>query len=163
MDNRTPNPNVPPKPRVLIVDDKPSNLLALDAVLADYDVLSANSGKEALSLLEKNDVDVIILDIQMPVMDGYETARHIKKMERFHDTPLVFITAIFNEDPHVTKGYEVGAIDYFTKPFDPEILKMKIGIYASFRQKDALLKEKEKRIRELEELLKAADNRHTKS
>jgi len=80
MDSRTPNPDVPPKPRVLIVDDKPSNLIALNAVLTDYDVLSANSGKEALSLLEKNDVDVIILDIQMPEMDGYETARHIKKM-----------------------------------------------------------------------------------
>jgi len=148
--------HVSPKRRVLIVDDTPSNLVVLSAVLTDYDILSAGSGREALELLEKNEVDVIILDIQMPGMDGYETARRIKKMEHFRHTPIVFVTAAFKEDTHVLKGYEAGGIDYFAKPFNPDILKMKIDIYASFRQMAALLKEKEKRILELESLLKAA-------
>jgi CheY-like chemotaxis protein len=142
------------KARLLIVDDTPNNLIALEAVLADYDILLARSGNEALSLLEKNDVDVILLDIQMPGMDGYETARRIKQIERGRNTPIIFITAIFKEDPHVQKGYEVGGTDYFTKPFNSDVLKLKINLYAALRQKETLLREKEKRIRELEETVR---------
>lgn len=144
------------KTRLLLIDDKPENLIALEAVLAGggYVLHSAGSGREALDLLEKHDVDVVLLDIQMPGMDGYETARRIKRMPRCAEIPIIFITAIYTEDPHVKKGYEVGAVDYFTKPFDPDILKMKIAIYASFRQKHELLKEREERLRESEELLK---------
>jgi PAS domain S-box-containing protein len=148
--------STPPKSRLLLVDDKPENLIALEAVLsADYQLVSAQSGAEALELLKTNDVDVVLLDIQMPGMDGYETARRIKQMEHCKDLPIIFITAIYTEDPHIKKGYEAGALDYFTKPFDPDILKMKIAIYASFRQKESLLREREKRMRESEELLKA--------
>jgi PAS domain S-box-containing protein len=147
---------ITPKRNLLIVDDRPENLLALEAVLKDdYILLSAHSGEEALELLKTREVDVILLDIQMPTMDGYETARLIKQMDNCRETPIIFITAIFTENPHVKKGYEAGAIDYFTKPFDPDILKMKIAIYASFRQKDALLREREARIKESEELLVA--------
>jgi CheY-like chemotaxis protein len=90
----------------------------------------------------------------MPVMDGYETARYIKQTSGCQGIPIIFITAIFTEDPHIKKGYEAGAIDYFTKPFDPDILKLKVGIYASLRQKDALLREREELVRQSEELLK---------
>jgi PAS domain S-box-containing protein len=145
------------KGTLLIVDDKPENLLALEAVLKSegYDLISAHSGEEALSILEAREVDVILLDIQMPKMDGYQTAKSIKQLESCQNTPIIFITAIFTENPHIKKGYQAGAIDYFTKPFDPDILRMKVGIYASFRQRDALLKEREARIRESEELLAA--------
>jgi CheY-like chemotaxis protein len=144
----------PPKCKLLIVDDRPENLLALEAVLSgDYTLISAHSGQEALELLQIHDVDVVLLDIQMPGMDGYETAKNIKLMERCRHTPIIFITAIFTENPHIKKGYEAGAVDYFTKPFDPDILKTKVAIYASFRRKDALLKEREARIKESEELL----------
>lgn len=143
------------KATILIVDDIQGNLTALEAVLSDYKVLSASSGQEALTLLETNDVHVILLDIQMPGMDGFETAKRIKQMENHRSTPIIFVTAIFKDDPYVKKGYEVGGIDYFTKPFDPDILKMKVAIYATYQQKDSLLKEREKRVRQSEELLKA--------
>jgi PAS domain S-box-containing protein len=144
------------KSTLLIVDDRPENLLALEAVLKkDYHLIYATSGQEALDLLQKNEVDVILLDIQMPEMDGYEVARRVKQMPQCLNIPIIFITAIFTEDPHVKKGYEAGAVDYFTKPFDPDILKLKVGIYASFRQKYALLKERERQIKQSEELLKA--------
>lgn len=118
------------------MDDTPANLIALDAVLSrEYQVVPAKSGAEAVAYLEVHqDVDVILLDVQMPRMDGYEAATRIKAIPHWKDIPLIFITAIFRDDPHVKRGYEVGAIDYFTKPFDPEILKLKVGIYSAFRR-----------------------------
>lgn len=144
------------KANVLAVDDVPGNLLALEAVLSgEYDLHLAKSGYEAISFLEKRkDIDVILMDLQMPGMDGFEASAQIKKMEGCQDIPIIFITAFYKEDPFIRKGYEVGGVDYFSKPFDPEILKMKVGIYASFRQKAAVLKERERQIRESEELLR---------
>jgi PAS domain S-box-containing protein len=145
------------KSTLLIIDDKPENLLALEAVLKkDYHLVYAGSGQEALEVLKKNEIDVILLDIQMPVMDGYEVARRIKQIPQCHDIPIIFITAIYREDPHIKKGYEAGAVDYFTKPFDPDILKLKIEIYASFRQKNAFIIERERQVKQSEELLKAS-------
>ena len=145
------------KPNILAVDDYPANLVAIEAVLgADCHIIEATSGIDALAMLETGlDVDVILMDLQMPEMDGYEAARRIKKIDHCKDIPIIFITAVFKEDPFVKKGYEAGGIDYFSKPFDPEILKMKVGVYASYRQKSADLKEREKQIRETEELLRA--------
>jgi PAS domain-containing protein len=88
-------------------------------------------------------------------MDGFETASRIKKMEGCEDLPIIFITAVYSEDPFVKRGYEVGAIDYFSKPFDPELLRLKVGLYSSYRQKVNLLIERERRISETEELLEA--------
>lgn len=154
-ENTADGQHLPPKSTLLLVDDTPSNLVALEAVLSspDYKLISVPSGEAALEILKTQHVDVILLDIQMPHLDGFETARRIKLLEHCRTTPIIFVTAVFNEDPFIKKGYEAGAVDYFTKPFDPDILKMKVAIYASFRQKEALLKEREKRIKETEELL----------
>lgn len=148
---------MPRKPRILAVDDTPANLVALEAVLdADFDLVFARSGPEAISILERGeDVDVILMDLQMPVMDGFQAAERIKKLVGCKDIPIVFITAIYSEDPHVKRGYAVGGVDYFTKPFDPELLKLKMAIYASFRQRAAVLREREDQLRATEELLKA--------
>ena len=142
---------------VLAVDDKPANLVALDAVLSgDCNVIRASSGEQALEIVQgRDDIDVILMDVQMPGMDGFETASRMKKLPRVRDIPIVFVTAVYHEDPFVKQGYDVGAVDYFRKPFDPEIMRIKVGIYASFRQKSDLLKEWERQIRESEELLHA--------
>jgi PAS domain S-box-containing protein len=141
---------------LLLVDDQPSNLLALEAVLADrgYNLILAHSGSEAIDLLKQHEIAVILLDIQMPEMDGYEAARRIKSIEGCQDIPIIFITAIYKEDPWIKKGYEAGGIDYFSKPFDADILRMKVALYASFHEKMHLLQAREKRIKETEELLK---------
>lgn len=144
-------------PKVLLVDDRPANLLALEAVLGetDYQLLRAQSGAEALVLLAQHpDTALVILDVQMPVMDGFEVSRRIKAHPEWREIPIIFITAIHTEDPFVRQGYEAGAVDYFSKPFDPEILKLKVGIYATFRQRANLLKDKERQLRESEELLR---------
>jgi PAS domain S-box-containing protein len=90
----------------------------------------------------------------MPGMDGFETAARIKQLDAHRDVPIIFITAIFTENPWIKKGYEVGGIDYFTKPFDPDILKLKVAVYSSFRLKVDFLRERELHLRESEELLR---------
>src|SRR5688572_18927592 len=145
--------------KVLAVDDKPANLMALEAVLDDqvYTILSAHSGASAFALLNgKPDVALILLDVQMPIMDGYEVARRIKKMPGYEDIPVIFITAVCTEDPSVRQVYEVGAVDYFSKPFDPDVLRRKVKVYAGFQQKVNLLLEKERQLIETRELLNAA-------
>ncbi len=145
--------------KILAVDDRPANLLALEAVLDDqlYTVLTALSGASALELLKNNpDVALILLDVQMPIMNGFELARRIKKMPGCEDIPVIFITATCTEDPAVREGYEVGALDYFSKPFDPDVLRRKVKVYAGFQHKVHLLLEKERQLTETQELLRAA-------
>jgi CheY-like chemotaxis protein len=141
---------------VLIVDDRAANQLAVAAVLErDHDVVLAASGEEAIRLLKiRHDIDVILMDVQMPGMDGFEAAAAIKKMPECSDIPIIFVTAVYKEDPHVKRGYEAGGIDYFGKPFDPDILRMKIAIYSSYRMKSDLLRQRERHIRESEELIR---------
>ncbi len=145
------------KPTILAVDDTSANLVALEAVLErDFELLLARSGQEALTLLEQGACpDVILMDLQMPIMDGFEAATRIKKLPSCTEIPIVFITAVYTEDPHVRRGYEVGGIDYFTKPFDPDLLRLKMRAYASYRQRAAILKERERQLKETEELLQA--------
>jgi CheY-like chemotaxis protein len=144
------------KANVLVVDDKRANLLGMEAVLAEeYNVIFANSGEESLDTLKKRgDIDLILMDVQMPDMDGFETAQHIKQMPSAKGIPIIFVTAVYTEDPFIRKGYEVGGIDYFSKPFDPDILKLKVAVYSSFRLKDELLRERELHVRESEELVR---------
>src|SRR5262245_9739792 len=144
------------KPRILVVDDHPANFVAMEAVLVhEYEVIGAASGEEALKILRLGaDIDVILLDVQMPGIDGFETARRIKKIDSAREVPIIFVTAIYKEDPFIKKGYEVGGMDYFGKPFDPDILRAKLAVYASFRARKALLLERERQVRVSEELLR---------
>src|SRR5437588_541416 len=116
---------VPDEPvKILLVDDRSENLLALDAVLSrpDYRLIKARSGEEALKQLLKNDFAVILLDVQMPGMDGYETAAMIRQRARSRATPIIFVTAVYGEARHIGRGYEAGAVDYIIKPFEPAIM-----------------------------------------
>jgi len=119
-----------------MVDDHPENLLALEAVLnsPNYNLISAHSGKEALKCMLKHDFAVILLDVQMPGLNGFETAKLIKAREKTKNIPIIFITAISQEMEHVHQGYSVGAIDYIFKPFQPETLKKKIEQFVKIHQ-----------------------------
>ncbi|ADU30454.1 response regulator [Evansella cellulosilytica] len=114
--------------KILMVDDRPENLIALKAVLEseNYELFSVKSGEEALKYVLKHDFAVILLDVQMPGLNGFETAEIIKKREQSRHVPIIFITAISKANEHVSKGYSKGAIDYLFKPFNPHILKSKV-------------------------------------
>jgi CheY-like chemotaxis protein len=107
---------LPRRPIVLIVDDTPANLVALEAVLgADNEIVRASSGAQAISILQAGQsIDVILMDVQMPRMDGFEAAAQIKQLKGCHDIPIIFVTAVYKEDPYVKKGYQAGGIDYFS-------------------------------------------------
>jgi CheY-like chemotaxis protein len=117
--------------KILLVDDRPENLLALEAILQGlgHVLLKASSGEEALKRLLAEDVALILLDVQMPGMDGFETATHIKQRERTRDVPIVFLTAIDGEAHQAFRGYAAGAVDYLSKPFDPWVLRAKVGVF----------------------------------
>ncbi|GAA2127716.1 hypothetical protein GCM10009759_79870 [Kitasatospora saccharophila] len=122
-------------PKVLLVDDQGANLLALEAVLGvhGYDMVSVASGPAALrALLESDDYAVILLDVQMPDMDGYETAAHIKRRARTRDIPIIFLTAIGNDPEYSMRGYAAGAVDFIVKPFDPWALRAKVAVFVEF-------------------------------
>jgi diguanylate cyclase (GGDEF)-like protein/PAS domain S-box-containing protein len=125
------NMGEPDKVNILLVDDRPENLLALEAIIErdDYNLIKASSGEEALIHLLKYEFAVILLDVQMPGIDGYETAKIIKARERTKNIPIIFITANNLDSNNIFMGYSIGAIDYIMKPFDPFILKSKIDIF----------------------------------
>ncbi|SDN68241.1 PAS domain S-box-containing protein [Bacillus sp. OK048] len=124
------------KVNILMVDDHPENLLALEAVLTspNYNLISAHSGKEALKCMLQHDFAVILLDVQMPGLNGFDTAKLIKAREKTKNIPIIFITAISQDMEHVHQGYSVGAIDYIFKPFQPETLKKKIEQFVKIHQ-----------------------------
>jgi signal transduction histidine kinase len=128
-------------PAVLLVDDRADNLLALEALLEPLDVrlVRAYNGKEALRCLLTDEFAVIILDVQMPELDGYETARHIKARERTRNVPIIFLTAINKEVAHQLEGYDTGAIDYLAKPFQPAILVSKVSVLVALYQQGKLI------------------------
>jgi signal transduction histidine kinase len=122
--------------KVLIVDDDERNLLALAAVLHDIaDVVQASSGEEALRWLLRERFAVIVLDVLMPGIDGYETANLVRSREQSRDTPIIFLTAINKEDGHLLRGYDSGAVDFVFKPFDPTIVRSKVSVFVSLHEK----------------------------
>ncbi len=129
---------------ILLVDDYPANLVALSAVLADekYRLFEATSGPEALQIIATENIALVLLDIQMPGMDGYEVAEKIRANPLSADIPIIFITAVYREDPAVRKGYEVGGQDYMGKPFDPDVLRAKIGVYTKLFLKNTVLEKR---------------------
>jgi PAS domain S-box-containing protein len=140
------------KARILLVDDRPENLLALEAILdpLGQELVRVQSGEEALRRLLHDEYAVILLDVQMPGMDGFQTAELIKKLERTRHIPIVFLTAISKDAEHVFQGYGAGAVDYLMKPFDPHILRAKVSVFIDLWQKTV-------EIRRQDELLKAQE------
>jgi CheY-like chemotaxis protein len=131
------------KAKILLVDDRRENLLALEAILStlDQELVRAESGAEALKALLGDDYALILLDVQMPGMDGFETASHIKRRERTKDVPIIFLTAIDKEPQHAFRGYAAGAVDYLSKPFDPWVLRAKVSVFVDLYTKTRQLEE----------------------
>jgi signal transduction histidine kinase len=131
-----PAANAPGRARILAVDDDDRNLLAISEVLDGVgEVACAQSGEEALRLLLKEDFAVILLDVLMPGLDGYETASLIRQREQSRRTPLIFLTAINKEEAHMLRGYDAGAVDYVFKPFDPVMLRSKVTVFVELHEK----------------------------
>ena len=123
-------------PSVLLVDDRPENLLALAAVLEPLHVhlRPAGSGEEALKALLEEDFAVVLLDVQMPGMDGFETAKFIRGRERSRTTPIIFLTAVSTDIAQVARGYQAGAVDYVLKPFEPNMLRSKVSVFCDLER-----------------------------
>jgi signal transduction histidine kinase len=129
------------KVKILLVDDRPANLLALESILEDLgqELVKAASGKEALRHLLNDDFAVILLDVKMPEMDGFETATLIRERERSRHTPILFVTA-HKDDEHLFRGYYAGAVDFLYKPINPEVLRSKVSVFVDLSRKSGLLK-----------------------
>jgi PAS domain S-box-containing protein len=134
---------------VLLVDDRNENLLALEAILEPLGLhlIRATSGEEALREVLRRELAVILLDVQMPGMNGFETAKVIKSRERSRHVPIIFLTAISKEEQYVFEGYSVGAVDYLSKPFHPDVLRSKVSVFVELHQKSRQLREQEQRLR----------------
>src|ERR1043166_474639 len=119
------------KVNILLVDDRRENLVALESILKSLNenLVMASSGSEALKYLLRNEVAVILLDVEMPDMDGFQTATLVRERERTSHTPIIFLTAISKSDIHVSQGYSLGGVDYIFKPFAPDVLKSKVSAF----------------------------------
>lgn len=147
---------MPDNPKILIVDDQPANLLAMKALLEGVgaELLTAASGQEALAMTLEHEFALVLLDVQMPEMDGFETATLMRGMKQTSHLPIVFVTAINKEDEHVFKGYDAGAIDYLFKPVNPVILRSKVDIFLKIHRQQRLLEKKTMELdQKVEELL----------
>jgi len=139
------------KLKVLIVDDIEANRIALEAILEseDVEIIKVSSGNEALKVLLKNDnIDIVLLDVQMPDMDGFEVAEIMKSDEKTREIPIIFITAISKEEKFVCKGYEMGAVDYIYKPVNYEILKSKIKVFIRLNNQTKKIAEESKKMQQ---------------
>jgi protein-histidine pros-kinase len=144
--------------KILLVDDEPANLFALQAVLEPLDLtlIVAHSGKDALRCLLQHEVALILLDVRMPDIDGYETAALIRERDKSKYTPIIFLTAFHAEKNDVARGYGVGAVDYIFKPFDADILRAKVNVFVNLYRMTGKLKKQEDDLLELHEVLKNA-------
>lgn len=135
---------MPDKPKILIVDDKAANLMAMEGLLEELGatLLTASSGQEALALMLKHEFALVLLDVQMPDMDGFETATLMRGMKQTRHLPIIFVTAISKEDEHIFRGYDAGAIDYLFKPINPVILRSKVEVFLTIYRQQRLLEKK---------------------
>ena len=131
------------KARILLVDDRGENLVALEAILSSLNqvLVPVRSGEEALKALLVDEFAVILLDVVMPGMDGFETAAHIKRRPKTRDVPIIFLTAASAEPDHAFRGYAAGAVDYISKPFDPWVLRAKVSVFVELYAKNRQLRE----------------------
>jgi signal transduction histidine kinase len=153
-----------PQASILLVDDDPRNLLALQELLGHlgHHLVPAKSGAEALRQSLQRDFALILLDVLMPDMDGFEVAKLIRERERSRHTPIIFLTGAYEDSPSMFRGYEAGAVDYIIKPLNPEVLKSKIAVFIELYRKSAVLtreiaerKQAEEQLRQSEERLRA--------
>ena len=146
--NKQPEPSV----NILLVDDQAENLMALEAVLAELgqNLVHARSGKEALKCLLDQEFAIVILDVMMPGMNGFETAHLIRQRESTRHTPIIFLTAMYTEDSDRSVAYSLGAVDFIIKPFVPEILKSKISVFVDLFKKSREIQRQSELISEIE-------------
>ncbi len=149
----------PDTPRVLVVDDDSRNLLAIESVLdsASYQLAQAQTGAAALLALLDGDFAAIVLDVQMPDMSGIELAKMIKQRRRTQHIPIIFLTAHYREDEHAVLGYDVGAVDYLTKPINPAVLRSKVNVFVDLFKKTRALAEMNRTAKAAEEALRVAN------
>jgi two-component system, sensor histidine kinase and response regulator len=138
---------------ILLVDDQPANLLALEAMLQGLgqNLVKAESGREALKWLLDYDFAVILLDVKMPDMDGFETAALIRERDKSRDTPIIFLTAADKTHTEAVRGYAVGAVDYLVKPVVPEFVRSKVSVFVELAKKSELLRRQAEQLREGEQ------------
>src|SRR3954454_5120608 len=124
------------RPAVLVVDDVQANLVAVQALLEDMDcdIVSARSGNDALRHLLRRDFAVVLLDVQMPEMDGYEVAHHARRNPSTRDVPIIFLTAANNSEGMILRGYGSGAVDFLFKPLNPSILRGKVRVFLELHE-----------------------------
>jgi signal transduction histidine kinase len=148
------------KVNILMVDDQPGKLLSYEAILESLDenLIKATSGREALEYLLKSDIAVILMDVSMPELDGFEVAEMIRQHPRFHQTAIIFISAVHLTDLDKLKGYERGAVDYVSVPIVPELLRAKVSVFAELHRKASQLEAAEEGLRQLSRrLMKTQD------
>lgn len=151
-----------PIPKILAVDDNPNNLIALEAALGgmNLELVCVFSGKEALKQVEQNEFAAILLDVQMPVMDGFETAGLIRKNEKSSAVPIIFVTAIHRDQEFAEYAYNQGAVDFLFKPLNTGMLRAKIGVFCDLYRKTKMIERHAVQKREIEllkELLQSRD------
>ncbi len=141
---------MPDRAKILLVDDREENLIALEAILSSLDLVPvrARSGEEALKALLSTDFALILLDVRMPGMDGFETAAHIKRRERTRNIPIIFLTVVDSAPDFAFRGYAAGAVDYLTKPFDPWVLRAKVSVFVELYNMNRRLTEQASLLRE---------------
>src|SRR4030081_717631 len=129
---------VPDKVNILMVDDQPSKLLTYEAILAELgeNLIKSNSGREALELLLKTDIAVVLMDVSMPELNGFELSEIIRQRPRFQKTAIIFISAVHLTDLDRLKGYQRGAVDYLSVPIVPEVLRAKVRVFAELHRKN---------------------------
>ncbi|QFG26373.1 two-component system response regulator [Actinomadura sp. WMMB 499] len=144
------------KAKILLVDDREENLIALEAILSslDQDLVRARSGEEALKALLTDEYAVILLDVVMPGMDGFETARDIKRRKKTRDLPIIFLTAVNSDPDYAFRGYAAGAVDFISKPFDPWVLRAKVSVFVELHTKNKQLRDQTTLLREQSALLR---------
>ena len=148
------------KVNVLMVDDQPAKLLTYKAILAELgeNLISATSGNEALEILLKNDVAVVVTDVSMPGMDGFELADTIRQHPRFQQMAIIFVSAVCLSDPDRLKGYRTGAVDYISVPIIPEVLRAKVSVFAELHRRALQLEGLNRELRRLSNSLLAAQD-----
>ncbi len=146
---------------ILVVDDASANLFALEKILETegYHVISVKSGQEALEKLQQEqDIAVILMDVHMPEMDGFETTQKIKQLEKSRHIPIIFVSAAFIDDDSVFHGYEVGGFDYLTKPFSAKLLRSKVRVFVNLFKKEKQILEISNKLRQLEQRVKKTED-----